>query len=434
MRRLPVLLLALGLVIPLFAETLGSTGLDLGYRQLYNLQFDQAQATFGQWMQLHPNDPLGPVSEAAVDLFRQMHAMRILQAQFFTQNHDFLAGPKGEPNPAFEASVRHAAELAAQAPPSDNNALYAQALCHGLRSDYLGIIEKRYLASLGEMKQGRVFAERLLARDPNYGDAYLAIGVENYILGLKPAPIRWLLRLDGATTDAAAGIRQLQMTAEHGHFLAPYARILLSIAALRAHDPEQATGLLRGLAAEFPLNPLYQQELDRLSAQVTLDPKTTDIHFELGAFLHSVHGTFELSHGQMSWDPRTGAASGELAITASTGQSGNTDRDRDMQTKVLESEKYPDIVFAPSQVQGNVSRSGDSAVTLLGTLRLHGGEHEISLPLHVHVEGGRFTATGALDIPYVAWGLKDPSNFALRVAKVVKLKFNTAGDLTWPAG
>lgn len=433
MRRLPAVILALSLVLPLCSEALGSTGLDLGYRQLYNLQFAEAHATFGRWIQLNPEDPLGPASDAAVDLFRQMHAMHILQAQFFTQNHDFLAGPKGQRDPEFERSLAAGEALAAKAPAGDLNALYAQALCHGLRSDYLGIVQKRYLASLSEMKQGRAVAERLLARDPNYGDAYLAVGIENYILGLKPAPMRWLLRLDGATTDEAAGLRQLQMTAEHGHFLAPYARILLAIADLRARHPESARGLLRGLAADFPGNPLYQQELGRLSARVTLDPKATEIHFELSAFLHGVHGTFQLTRGQMQWDPQTGAASGELVIVAASGQSGNRDRDRDMQSKVLESDRFPDIVFSAERVQGTVARSGDAQVTLVGTLRLHGAEHAVELPLQVHIEGGRFTAQGELDIPYVAWGLKDPSNLVLHVAKVVKLSFTTAGSIAWPA-
>jgi hypothetical protein len=107
-------------------------------------------------------------------------------------------------------------------------------------------------------------AEKLLATDPTCYDAYLAIGVENYILGLKPAPVRWLLRLYGAQTDKDMGIQRLQLTATKGHYLLPFARLLLAVAALRDKNRNQARELLQNLAQEFPNNQLYKRELSRL--------------------------------------------------------------------------------------------------------------------------------------------------------------------------
>jgi hypothetical protein len=134
----------------------------------------------------------------------------------------------------------------------------------GLRSDYLALIDKRYLASIGYMKSAGVVAEKLLAVDPSCDDAYLAPGVENYILGLKPAPVRWLLRVYGAHTDKDQGIEKLRLTAEKGHYLRPFAKLLLAVAALRDKNRNQARNLLEGLAGEFPGNTLFQRELDRL--------------------------------------------------------------------------------------------------------------------------------------------------------------------------
>jgi hypothetical protein len=114
------------------------------------------------------------------------------------------------------------------------------------------------------MKQGRVIAEQLLAQDPAYYDAYLAIGVENYLLSQKPAPVRWLLRLGGAETNKADGLQKLQVVADKGHYLLPYARLLLAVAALRENHRDQARALLQGLAQEFPSNHLYTQELAQL--------------------------------------------------------------------------------------------------------------------------------------------------------------------------
>ena len=107
-------------------------------------------------------------------------------------------------------------------------------------------------------------AETLLARNPNYCDAWIAVGVENYMLSAKPAPVRFLLRLGGGQTDKKTGLAKLRLTAAKGRYLAPFARLLLAVAALRDKDTTTAHNLLAGLAAEFPQNPLYAQELARV--------------------------------------------------------------------------------------------------------------------------------------------------------------------------
>jgi hypothetical protein len=120
------------------------------------------------------------------------------------------------------------------------------------------------MAALSEVKQSRILAEQLLAKHPDYYDAYIAVGLENYLLSLKPAPVRWFLHMGGAQTDKQAGIEKLNLTAEKGHYLLPYARLLLAVADLRDHAPEKAKKRLEWLASEFPSNRLYKEELARL--------------------------------------------------------------------------------------------------------------------------------------------------------------------------
>ncbi|HMD49331.1 MAG TPA: hypothetical protein VKG79_09545, partial [Bryobacteraceae bacterium] len=129
---------------------------------------------------------------------------------------------------------------------------------------YLSLIEHRDMDALKVAKNSRATAEKLLSIDPSYYDAYLAVGVENYLLSLKIAPVRWLLRLNGAETDRDRGIENLRLTAEKGHYLSPFARLLLAVAALRGNDRAKAAGLLGDLAREFPRNRLYAQELAHL--------------------------------------------------------------------------------------------------------------------------------------------------------------------------
>ncbi len=242
--------------------------LDVGYRQMYNLEFEAAHQSFAEWQKMHPEDPLAPASDAAAYLFSEFNRLHILQAEFFVHDDHFYTDRKLTPDPAlkreFDTELSKAVELAARTP-AEPNSEFASVLAHGLRSDYMGLIEKRYAAAFKEMKAGRALSEQLLAAHPEYADAWIAIGVENYMLSIKPAPVRWLLRLGGGETDRALGIEKLRITADEGHYLAPFARLLLAVAALRDHAQDKARVILASLAKEYPHNPLYTQELARIN-------------------------------------------------------------------------------------------------------------------------------------------------------------------------
>jgi hypothetical protein len=238
-----------------------------GYRAMYNLDFPGAHRAFAAYQRLHPGDPMGPVSDAAAYLFGEFDRLHILQAEFFVRDEHFITDHRLTPDPElrrrFDDALDVTRRLAAQSPSSES-AMLAGVLETGLQADYMALIEKRYLPSLREMMAARERAEQLLARYPACGDAWLAVGVENYMLGIRPAPLRLLLRLGGAQTDRAAGLVKLELTAEKGTYLAPFARLMLAAAALRDGRREQAAGMLRGLSREYPGNPLYTQELARL--------------------------------------------------------------------------------------------------------------------------------------------------------------------------
>jgi hypothetical protein len=262
---------SLALLPLLAAETQPATQLDAGYRHMYNLQFDEAHKAFQNWQQDHPDDPLGPVSDAAAYLFTEFDRLHILESELFVNDQKFESRSRPAPNAelkrAFETQLAKARQLVQKAlarDPHDVNALFSNVLAYGLEGDYLALIEKRDFQALKLMKEGRSIAERLLAANPACYDAYLAVGVENYLLSLKPAPVRWLLRISGAETDKTIGIEKLRITADKGHYLLPYARLLLAVAALRDNDRIRARALLQDLAANFPQNHLYRNELAKL--------------------------------------------------------------------------------------------------------------------------------------------------------------------------
>jgi hypothetical protein len=250
-------------------EAAGPVTIEDGYRAMYNVQFEEAHRVFDRWRELHPSDPFGPVSDAAAYLFSEFDRLHILQVEFFLEDQGFENQVTADP--AVEAKFEQAlakgdqlADAALARSANDENALFSKVMVQGLRSDYFGLIERRYLPSLKAMKTARAEAQRLLTIDPNYGDAYLAIGVENYVLSQKPMPVRWLLRAYGSETDAARGIEYVQLCNEHGLYMRPFARLLLAVAAVREKNFDRARELLYGLARDFPNNPLYAKQADHL--------------------------------------------------------------------------------------------------------------------------------------------------------------------------
>ncbi len=272
LRFLGVLITSVVLAVSARAEPpMPMLSLDAGYRDMYNLQFQAAHQVFEDWQSANPQDPLGPVSNAAAYLFAEFERLHVLESELFTDNDAFENRSKPMPDPqiklAFEAQLAKADELASRKlaqNPGNPDAMFAKVMVLGLRGDYAALVEKRDLAGLSYMKTGRALAEQLLASHSDYYDAYVAIGVENYLLSLQSAPMRWVLRFTGAQTNKETGLHNLRLAAEHGRYLLPYARLLLAVAALRDHDRAQARTLLAGLAQEFPQNRLYAKELAKL--------------------------------------------------------------------------------------------------------------------------------------------------------------------------
>jgi polyisoprenoid-binding protein YceI len=156
-----------------------------------------------------------------------------------------------------------------------------------------------------------------------------------------------------------------------------------------------------------------------------IDPDRTKVEFTLGDVLHTVHGTFALTRGNIRFDTATGKASGELVVDATSGESGSEARDRRMHKNILESDQYREIVFRPDRVEGKIALQGTSQVQLHGMFAIHGAEHEITLPVDVEAADGQFTASTHFFIPYVKWGMKNPSTFLLRVSDKVELTIHT---------
>jgi polyisoprenoid-binding protein YceI len=163
--------------------------------------------------------------------------------------------------------------------------------------------------------------------------------------------------------------------------------------------------------------------------KLTLDPAHSEVHFTVDTTLHTVHGTFTLQQGEIAFDPATGTASGSITVDALSGQSGDSARDHRMSNEILKGSGYKTITFAPTSFTGAFNPTGDSTLQVHGTFTLLGKPHEIVVPMKLTAVGTTLHASGTFTIPYVQWGVKDPSTFVFRCNKEVKIDLDLTGTL-----
>ena len=181
----------------------------------------------------------------------------------------------------------------------------------------------------------------------------------------------------------------------------------------------RAPGYLSALCCTLLLAATALAQKPQNPFAVSLDPATTAIHWTLNTTLHTVHGTFKLKSGAFRIDPATGAASGLIVIDATSGESGDPSRDKRMHAAILESPQYPLITFRPTHVDGPIDLSAAGPVTVHGIFTLHGQDHPLQITVNLHPQPSAVALSTHFTIPFVAWGLKDPSFFALRTDKEV---------------
>ena len=260
------LMLAAGLAAsPARAQT--QPQLEAGFQKMYQLKFDQARAEFTAYERAHPDDPLGPAAEAASYLFEEFDHKGVFTSAFFLDDKKLLGGVEGPPDAkrraGFLDALRRAREMAARRLKTnarDPDGLLAITLADGMQGDYDALIEKRQLAGLHFVREAESEAARLLAVKPDAQDAYVALGSANYIIGCLPSYKRAFLWFGGIHGDRQRGMDQLRRAAAGGHYLQPFAKVMLALAALREHQPELARTLLGELTREFPTNPVFAHE------------------------------------------------------------------------------------------------------------------------------------------------------------------------------
>jgi hypothetical protein len=261
--------------LPVIEADPSAAVLESGFHLLYGLDFKGARADFASYQKLRPDDPMGKAAEASSYLFEEFNSKGVLTSDFFLNDEKFLNGVDGSPeanaNPPFvraNTEARLAAKKLLRANPTDTNAMLVLTMTDGMESDYDQVILKKQIPAVTLTRQAENEATALLVLDPHAQDAYVALGAGHYIIGCLPGYKRAFLWFGGIHGDKEKGMAEMVNAVQHGHYLRPFAKILLALAYRREKQPEKARPLLAELAAEFPTNTLFVNELalvDKLS-------------------------------------------------------------------------------------------------------------------------------------------------------------------------
>jgi len=267
--------LLLAAACPAWAAPAKPATIDDALHALYDFDFPSAHAALNSYIAVHPEEPLPYAFRGAAYLFWELDRLGALESEFLTDDDRLVEKTRPQPDPTVRQQFLQAVEEARRragavlkSHPDDRDSLFAMCVISAISTDYMALVEKRQIASLTSARRANEYAQRLLRLDPKFYDAYLTAGFSEYMVGSLPFFIRWFVHFDNVAGDKQKGVRNLELVAREGRYLGPLAKVFLGIIDLREKKPREARQLLSELARDYPRNPLYRKELDKLDRKL----------------------------------------------------------------------------------------------------------------------------------------------------------------------
>ena len=241
------------------------------YRQsadnhFFNLEYEAAVQDYTKLIEQNPNDALAYNGLASAQLYRELYRLGLLESSALRGDNEFLRQPRPPADPQtkarFEDTLLRGRRVAEALLSRDRQtALYALGNNYALRGNYEFMVDKSWFSALRNGSKARDYCEQLRKLNPNFVDAYLVLGVHEYVLGSLPMPVKVLVALGGMRGNKEKGQAWVGRVATEGRLARHEARILLALLYRREKRPLDAARLLEGLLADFPRNYVLGLEL-----------------------------------------------------------------------------------------------------------------------------------------------------------------------------
>jgi polyisoprenoid-binding protein YceI len=163
---------------------------------------------------------------------------------------------------------------------------------------------------------------------------------------------------------------------------------------------------------------------------LVVNPDASEVKMTLKTTHEIVNGTFHIQSGSIEFDRSTPTMSGSVIVLAGSGRTGNDSRDKRMNEEILKADQYTTVSFAPKTYTGMIAPSGDSTIQVSGVFTLLGNSHDLTIPMQIHIDGSKATAKAQFVVPYVQWGLKNPSFLIWKAGNDVAIDLFLAGQLS----
>jgi polyisoprenoid-binding protein YceI len=161
-----------------------------------------------------------------------------------------------------------------------------------------------------------------------------------------------------------------------------------------------------------------------------VNPDASEVKMTLNTTHEVVTGTFHIQSGSIEFDRSNPKMSGSVVVLAGSGKTGNDSRDKKMNKDILKVDQFTTVSFVPKSYSGTIALSGNSTIQVSGVFTLLGNPHDITIPMQIHIEGSKAVAKGQFVVPYVQWGLKNPSFLIWKAQNDVSIALNLVGQIS----
>lgn len=271
-----VLVLALALRTGLLVQPLGQQArneeaVTIAIEHIRNLEYAESKEQLGHVLVADSTNLRAWNYRAIAILYEEMFNRGVLESRVYGRSGDVFKPSKVAITPEFQqellgtvAKAQALAEERLKFDPSDQEAMYWAGVTHGTHATYHFALRKEYKPALDEATEAYNYHRDLLKLNPHYVDAYLIVGMNNYIVGSLPWYIKVLAALTGRHGNRAEGLQQMKRAEQEGHYAREDARLMLAVVYQREKRYAEALTLYQQMARSHPRNYLLQDEVGAL--------------------------------------------------------------------------------------------------------------------------------------------------------------------------